>query len=450
MNQLKLFIVEDDAFFGEVLKRHLSLNPDYEVHLYTTAKECLEQMHKKPDIISIDYGLPDMNGDVLLKRITELNKTIPVIVISGQEDVAVAVNFLKAGARDYIVKDDHAKEALWNSVLKLRETLDLRKEVEALKDQLEKKYSFEKTIIGQSKALKNIFGLVEKAIQSNINVSITGETGTGKEVVAKAIHYNSERKKKPFVAVNMAAIPTELVESELFGYEKGAFTGAANRKIGRFEEANGGTLFLDEIAELDLSLQSKILRALQEREIVRVGGNEAIKFNARLITATHKNLAEEVKSGKFREDLYYRIIGLPIDLPPLRYRGNDVLILAKYFVDMYVNENKQPPIVISSSASDKLVNYNFPGNIRELKSVMDLACVMSDGKEISDSDIRFNSLKGNDLFTVGEKTMREYTNDIITLFLKKYNLDVLEVARRLDIGKSTIYSLIQKKEIHLD
>jgi DNA-binding NtrC family response regulator len=450
MSQLKLFVVEDDKFFGELLKRHLSLNPDYEVFLFSSAGECLNNLHRSPDIISIDFGLPDMPGNVLLQRIQEVNKNIPVIVISGQEDVAVAINFLKAGAKDYIIKDDHTREALWNSILKLRETLELRKEVEELKGQLEQKYSFEKTIIGQSKALKAIFTLVEKAVRSNINVSITGETGTGKEVVAKAIHYNSDRKKKPFVAVNMAAIPTELVESELFGYEKGAFTGAAMRKLGRFEEANGGTLFLDEIAELDLSLQSKILRALQEREVVRVGGNEPVKINVRLITATHKNLSDEVKSNRFREDLYYRIIGLPIDLPPLRHRGNDILILAKHFIKEFTKENKLPALTLSPGAGDKLLAYHFPGNVRELKSLVELACVMADNSQISEQDLHLNALKSSDAFNIGEKTMKEYTNDIISLYLKKFDQDVVEVARRLDIGKSTIYNLIQKKEIQRD
>ncbi len=447
MAELKLFIVEDDAFFGELLRRHLALNPDYNVSLFRTAKECLDNLHHNPDLISIDFGLPDMTGDLLLKRIQEINMNIPIIVISGQEDVSVAISFLKAGAVDYIIKDEHTKEALWNAVLKQSENLQLRKEVKELKEQLEQKYSFDKTIIGQSKAIKAIFSLVEKAIRSNINVSISGETGTGKEVVAKAIHFNSERKKKPFVAVNMAAIPAELVESELFGYEKGAFTGAANRKTGRFEEANGGTLFLDEIAELDLSLQSKILRALQEREVIRVGGNEPVKINVRLITATHKNLVDEVKSGKFREDLYYRIIGLPIELPPLRHRGNDILILAKYFADGFTRENKLPALPISSAAKDKLLGYDYPGNVRELKSLMELACVMANGAEIMDEDIRLNALKGTDMINLGEKSMKEYTNDIIAVYLKKYNNDVLEVARRLDIGKSTIYNLIQKREI---
>jgi DNA-binding NtrC family response regulator len=443
----KIFLVEDDPWIGELYKHHLTLNPDYQISLFKSGKECLNNLFLKPDIICVDFGLPDMDGETLLKRIREANKNIPVIVISAQEDISVAVNCLKSGAKDYIIKDDRAKDMLWNAIIKIRENIELKQEVEILKEQLEQKYSFEKTIIGQSEILKKTFILIEKAISSNINVSVTGETGTGKEVIAKAIHYNSDKKKKPFIAVNMAAIPRELIESELFGHEKGAFTGAINRKIGKFEEAGAGTIFLDEIAELDLNLQSKILRVLQEREIVRVGGNEVVKINARLITATHKNLSEEVKKGKFREDLFYRIIGLPIELPPLRNRGNDTLILVKHFIDEFAKENNLKSIGISNSAKNKLQRYNYPGNVRELKSIIDLACVMCNNNEITDEDIRFNKIKGNEDFTSEEKTLKEYTHDIIKFFLKKHNQDVLEVAKRLDIGKSTIYNLIQKKEL---
>ncbi len=443
-----IFIVEDDPWYGQLLKYHLSMNPDYEVQLFTTGKDFLQQLHRQPDVVCVDYGLPDVQGDKLLKEVQQFNNQIPVVVISGQEEISVAVNLLKAGARDYIIKDPHTKDMLWRSIMNIRENSGLKQQVEELREELEKKYDFEKSIIGTSESIRGTFRLLEKAISSNINVSITGETGTGKELVAKAIHYNSDRKKKPFVAVNMAAIPRELVESELFGHEKGAFTGAITQKTGKFEEANGGTLFLDEIGELDLNIQSKILRAIQEREVTRVGGNQGIKVDIRLITATHKNLAEEVKKGNFREDLYFRIIGLPVELPPLRYRDKDILILAKHFIDLFAKDNKLKTPGLSNEAKNKLMKYNFPGNVRELKAVIDLACVMCDGKEIQADDITFHSLKAGDGdFTLTEKSLREYTADIITFFLKKYNNDVLEVARKLDIGKSTIYNMLKSGEI---
>ncbi len=447
MEPYKIFIVEDDPWYGEILEYHLSLNEDYLITRFTTGKECLANLHKKPDLISIDFSLPDFTGDKLYQRIKETDDSIPVIVISGQEEIAVAVNLLKMGVTDYLIKDENTKDMLWNAVINIRKMGNLKKEVEQLKEELGQKFAFDKSIKGNSPALLKSFALMEKATKTNINVSITGETGTGKEVVSKAIHYNSERKKKPFVAVNMAAIPRELVESELFGHEKGAFTGAVARKAGKFEEANGGSIFLDEIAELDLNLQSKILRVLQEREVVRVGGNEKVKLDIRLIVATHKNLAEEVKKGNFREDLYYRIIGLPIELPPLRDRGNDTLILAKYFTDEFAKDNKLGAVSISSEAKQKLLSYHFPGNIRELKAIMELASVMCTDGEITAEDITFNSTKSDEIFTMEQRTLRQYTCDIIKHFLNKYDDDVLLVAEKLDIGKSTIYKMIQQKEI---
>ncbi|KIA94994.1 regulator [Flavobacterium sp. KMS] len=443
MKLFKIFLVEDDPFFGETLKYHLKLNPDFEVFLFKTGKECLDNLFQNPNIICLDFGLPDITGDLLLKKIQQTNNQIPIIIISGQEEIEVAVDFLKSGAKDYIVKSNHTKELLWNSIIKIRENLNLINEVEELKEKLEQKFSFENTIIGQSEGIKAVFNKINKSLSTNINVSITGETGTGKEIVAKAIHYNSERKNKPFVALNMAAIPKELVESEFFGHEKGAFTGADQKTIGKFEQADGGTIFLDEIAELDLNLQSKLLRVLQEREVTRLGGKAVIKFNARLIIATHKDLKEEVKKGAFREDLYYRIIGLPIELPPLRERGNDILLLSKHFIDLFVKENKLKTITITKEAKEKLLKHKFPGNIRELKSIIDLACVMCESNEICVEDLTFDTINDTDFFLSEDKTLKEFTSEIILHYLKKNNDDVLKTAKQLDIGKSTIYNLIQ-------
>lgn len=449
MQPYTIYIVEDDPWYGEILAYHLSLNPDYKVERFETAKDCLAKMSSKPDLLTIDFSLPDMQGDQLFKKIREINPTVPVIIISAQEEVSIAVNLLKMGVSDYLVKDEATKDLLWNSVVRIRENQSLKKEVEHLKEELGQKYSFQKTLIGQSENLKRVFTMMEMATKTNINVSITGETGTGKEVVAKAIHYNSDRKKKNFVAVNMAAIPKELIESELFGHEKGAFTGALARKAGKFEEANGGTIFLDEIAEMDLSLQSKMLRVLQEREVVRVGGNETVKLDVRLIVATHKNLADEVKKGNFREDLYFRIMGLPIELPPLRERGNDILILAKHFADEFAKENKLGTMQFTKEAKEKLLKYHYPGNVRELKAVIDLSVVMCENNEIKPDDITFTSIKRDDMFIPEDKTLRQHTCDIIRQYLKKNNNDVVATAKALDIGKSTIYKMIQEGELSI-
>ncbi|MEI6696912.1 MAG: sigma-54 dependent transcriptional regulator [Bacteroidota bacterium] len=448
MNNYSIFIVEDDPWYGEILAYHLGLNPDYKITRFETGKECLSKMHLKPDLITIDFSLPDMQGDELFKKIRESNPQIPVIIISAQEEINVAVSLLKMGVNDYLIKDEATKDLLWNSIARIRETQSLKKEVAQLREELGEKYSFQNTLIGQSDSLKKVFTMMSKAIKTSINVSINGETGTGKEVVAKAIHFNSDRKKKNFVAVNMTAIPRELVESELFGHEKGAFTGAINRKEGKFEEANGGTIFLDEIAEMDLSLQSKLLRVLQEREVIRVGGNEKLTLDVRLIVATHKNLADEVKKGNFREDLYFRIMGLPIELPPLRERGEDILILSKYFIEKFAKENKMGAIHLTPEAKDKLLKHPFPGNVRELKTIIDLAVVMCENNQITADDITLTSLKKDDMLMGSQKTLREYTIDIVKFYLKKNNDDVIAAAKVLDIGKSTIYKMKQAGDLN--
>ena len=443
-----IYIVEDDPWYGELLVYHLSLNPDHEVTRFSTGQAMLQQLPLQPDLVILDFSLPDTTGDLLFQKVRELNPSVPVIVISSQEAISVAVNLLKMGVADYLVKDDNTKDLLWNSVIRIRENQSLKKEVEQLREELGQKFSFSKTIIGQHDSLKKVFGMMEKAIKVAINVSITGETGTGKEVVAKAIHYNSDRRKKNFVAVNMAAIPKELIESELFGHEKGAFTGALTRRAGKFEEANGGTIFLDEIAELELNLQTKLLRVLQEREVVRVGGSEKVKLDVRIIVATHKNLADEVKKGNFREDLYFRILGLPINLPPLRERGNDVLILAKHFADAFAKQNKLGSIQFAKEAKEKLLRYAFPGNVRELKAVIDLAVVMCEDNEINTDDITFSAIRADEISITEHKTLRQHTCDIIKYYLKKNDDDVVATAQMLDIGKSTVYKMIQAGELN--
>jgi DNA-binding NtrC family response regulator len=446
-NSLKVFILEDDAWYGSMLQHYLSLNPDYEVKRFESSKDFFSHLHEKPDVVTLDYSLPDMDGGEVLKKIKGVHPDIQVLIISGQEDVSTAIALLKNGAFEYIVKDDETKDRLWNTLLHLQQINGLRNEVEQLKEQVAQKHDFSKFIIGKSDPIQKVFSMIEKASKTTITVSISGETGSGKEVVAKAIHYNSDRHKKPFVAVNVAAIPKDLLESELFGHEKGAFTGAVTRRIGKFEEAHNGTLFLDEIGELDINLQAKLLRVLQEREVTRIGSNEVTSINARIIVATHRNLLEEVKNKTFREDLYYRLIGLPISLPPLRERGNDILILSKHFMDLFCQENNLQKKSLSQEAQQKLLSYAFPGNVRELKSIIELAVVMTDDEVIHPEHITINTHAAvNDLLNK-ERSLNEYEIDIIQHYLDKYDKDVLLVAKKLDVGKSTIYRMIQAGEL---
>lgn len=443
---VRIFVVEDDPTYTKFLQYVLSLDPDFETEFFTTGKDCIEKLHKKPSVITLDYSLPDMPGEKVLRAIREFDPDISVIIISAQEKIRTAVELLKLGAFDYITKDEEARDRILNAIKNARNKSSLIREIDRLKEEISAKYEFEKSIIGNSPAIKNVFGLLEKAVKTQITVSITGETGTGKELVAKAVHYNSKRKSKPFIAVNIAAIPRDLIESELFGHEKGAFTGATNRRIGKFEEAEGGTIFLDEIGEMDLNLQAKLLRVLQEKELTRIGSNQVIKLDVRVIVATHKNLPEEAKAGRFREDLYYRLLGLPIHLPPLRDRGQDILLLARFFLDQFSKENQLGKLKISAEAQNKLLKHPFPGNVRELKSVIELAAVMAEDSEIKDDNINFNSVSGDEALMLREMTLQEYTYRIIRNYLNKYDNNVLDVARRLDIGKSSIYRYLKEME----
>jgi two-component system, NtrC family, response regulator AtoC len=446
---LKIFVLEDNEWYNKLLVYTLSLNPDYEVKSFFNARDFLNCLGESPDIVTLDYRLPDISGLEVLKRIRQENTDTQVILISEQEDTDMVVTLLKLGAYDYITKSNDIRERLLNTIQNLRQDIGLKREISSLRKEIQKKYNFRQSIIGESQAIKSVYELIEKALETNISVIISGETGTGKELVAKAIHYNSRRKDKSFVAVNVPAIPSELIESELFGHEKGAFTGASFRRIGRFEEADGGTLFLDEIGEMEQNLQVKLLRVLQEKEIIRIGSNKPVKTDCRIVAATNKNLKEEVKKGKFREDLYYRLLGLPIELPPLRDRGNDILILARHFIVNFCNENNIPLKSLTPQSQKKLMNYSFPGNIRELKSLVELAVTLSVQEEIDASDFALDISNISSALSGEDLTLREYELKIIKATLNKCNNDMGLTAKKLDIGVSTIYRILKEEKERL-
>lgn len=439
-----IFVLEDDEWYNKLLAHTISLNPDYQVKSFFSANEFFKSIHEKPDVVTLDYRLPDTNGEDVLEKIKQQSPDTEVIIISEQDNIETALNLLKIGAYDYIVKEKNIKDRLLAIINNVQKNIKLKSRISVLEKELQKKHDFSQSIVGSSPAMDNIAALIEKALGINITVTITGETGTGKEVVAKTIHYNSIRKQKPFVAVNVAAIPADLIESELFGHEKGSFTGALARRIGKFEEANGGTLFLDEIGEMELTVQAKLLRVLQEKEITRIGSNMPVKTDCRIIVATHRNLKEEVKNGKFREDLYFRLYGLLIELPPLRDRGKDVLILAKYFMDMFCKENNLPQKTLSDEAQHKLMSYHFPGNVRELKSTMELAIVMCNADNILAEHINLSSSDVISESFAQDMTLKEYEMKIIKNYLKKYDDNLKLVAQKLDIGLSTLYRLLKE------
>lgn len=446
MSVMKIFVVEDDDWYCEFIAYNLQLDEAYEISKFKNGTDCMKNLKEMPDIITLDYQLPDISGEDLLIKIKDFNPDIEVIVISEQEKIETAVQLLKLGAFDYIVKSKDIRDRILNVVRNIKKQKGLKQRIDLLQSEVERKYDFEKSIIGNSAEIKKVFHLIEKAITTNLVVIISGETGTGKELVAKAIHYHSPRKKGPFVAINMAAIPKDLIESELFGHEKGAFTGAQSTRIGKFEEAGGGTLFLDEIGEMDMNVQAKLLRALQEKEITRIGSNKTIKTDCRIIVSTNRNLKEEVKEKKFRDDLYYRLLGITIELPALRNRENDVIALSNYFIEMYCRENRVKPKALSREARKKLLNYSFPGNVRELKSVIELAVVMSGSKEIEPDDISLGTEEQDTERFNFELTLKDHNYRITKAYLKKYNDNVKLAAEKLGIGFSTVYRMLRKEE----
>jgi two-component system, NtrC family, response regulator AtoC len=385
---IKIFVIEDDELFGSVIQSKLEMENSYEVTLFTSGEEFLQNLHLNPDIVTIDYNLPDITGIDILKRINNYNKNIITIILSGQNNVEVVVDAYRNGANDYIVKNENSIVELANSVKNLSANVRLQKEVDTLREQIIDRSKYDK-IIGESKAILNVIKLLQKVEKSNILALITGESGTGKEVIARTIHYNSPRKKESFIAINVAAIPEDLIESELFGHEKGAFTGAESKRIGKFEEANGGTILLDEIGEMDITLQTKLLRVLQEGAITRLGSNKEIKLDVRVVAATNKNLIDRVKEGKFREDLFYRLQGILIHLPPLRERGDDILLLGRHFLNLFCIQNKLGAKTFTKDAVEKMLSYPWPGNIRELKALVERAALISENDKVTTEDLMF-------------------------------------------------------------
>jgi two-component system response regulator AtoC len=385
----KIFLIDDDEMYSMIIKDSIEQNDLYDVQVFKSGEEFFKNIHLNPDVVIIDYNLPGMSGIEILKKLKQYNSDVATIILSGQDKVEVVVEAYNSGANNYIIKGDRVIVELSHAIKNLSTNSNLRKEIQELQEKIIDRNKYQ-NVIGESKAILGVLKLIQKVENSKLITLITGESGTGKEVVANAIHYNSPRKRKSYIPVNMAAIPIDLIESELFGHEKGAFTGADQRRIGKFEEANEGTIFLDEIGEMPMDLQAKLLRVLQDNKISRVGSNKQIELDIRVIAATNKNLKERVKEGKFREDLMYRLQGFLIHLAPLKERGNDVILLAKYFIDEFSKSNRVKPKLLSSGAVEKLLKYDWPGNVRELKSVIERGILMSEEEKIEAEDLIFS------------------------------------------------------------
>ena len=385
--KFRIFVVDDDRHYARMLSYRLEKNVDHEVSVFNNGEEALQHLDDDPDLILLDIMMPGIDGIETLRRVRERRPEQVVIMVSAQGVIDTAVDAMKVGAYDYITKGQDDLVKLNTIVKNVKDKLSMERELETLRGEVAKQYGV-RGIIGDSPAMEKVYRMVHKALRGDLTVVIQGESGTGKELVAKAIHYNSPRKHGPFVIVNCAAIPKDLMESEFFGHEKGSFTGAHARKIGKFEQADGGTIFLDEIGEMDLDLQAKLLRALQNREIQRVGGNQTIEFDARVISATNRDVVQMIREGTFREDLYYRLFQFPIQLPPLRGRGQDMLLLANHFLREYTKAHPEfSGKKLSTRAGRAILDYAWPGNVRELKSAIERAILISDNPELQPADL---------------------------------------------------------------
>jgi len=450
-----IFIVDDEQAISKLLSFWVKDKWGYDVEVFSNSEAMLKNMSAKPDIILLDIMLPGLDGIETLQRIKQIDENLPVIMLSAQGSIEVAVDSLRDGAYDYFPKpiDQQRLELAVKNAIKSH---DLTREIQSLKETVQREYSFENIITADPK-MQDVFRLVTKVMNNTITVLIYGESGTGKELIARAIHYNGDRKDKPFVIVNCASIPRELLESELFGHERGSFTGAHQQKKGKFEIANGGTIFLDEVGELEMLLQAKLLRVIQEKEFERVGGTELIKTDVRIVSATNRDLKIAVEEKEFREDLYYRLNSFPIYVPPLRQRKGDVLVLAEYFINEFNKKLRKEIKGFTKRALKLIYEYDWPGNIREMENTIERCLIITENEVVDVEDLPSHLRTAENMASV-DYAGPLFSNETIVPFeklkeeairhaLKVTKGNIVEAAKRLHLGRATIYRLMEKYSI---
>lgn len=450
-DKLKILIVDDEVNLLKTLSDILSKN-GYYVSVARNARTALRVLEKNGfDIALLDIRMPEMDGVELLERIKEKHAGIEVVIMTAYGTIETAIKSIKLGAYAYMLKPLDIDEMLMN-IQKIVKLKSLTEEARFLQWQLEEKHGY-KNIIGNSEAMKQVVETIKKVSASDSTILTIGGSGTGKEMVSDAIHYSSRRYAKPYVKINCAAFPENLLESELFGYEKGAFTGADKQKKGKFEVADGGTLFLDEIGDMPLAMQAKLLRVLEKGEFERLGGNEVIKVDVRFIAATNQNLEKMIKERRFRSDLFYRLNTVIINLPPLMERKEDIHLLIEHFIEKFSTEmNKKAPRVVKE-AMDLIISYPWPGNVRELANAIERATIFCEDGVIRPSDLPPN-VRAGDAETPSTETPVDLTLEAlekrhISNMLKRTNGNKNEAARMLGIHRETLYKKIKKFNINI-
>ncbi len=452
MKEYNILIIDDEQTQREVLTGYLR-KKGYHTLTADSGEEGIRLVKQNAvDIILSDFKMPDKTGLEVLEEVKKINPEISFVIITAYSTVETAVKAMRMGAYDYISKPVDLDE-LDLLIEKIIENRSLKSEIRNLKSQLQERHKIT-SIISQSPRMQEVLSIASRAAESSASILITGENGTGKEVLAKAIHYISSRKDGPFVAVNIPALSENLLESELFGHEKGSFTGADRMRKGRFEIASGGTIFLDEIGDIPPSMQVKLLRVLQEREIERVGGTEKIPVDVRIISATNRNLEQKIKEGTFREDLFYRLNIVTICIPPLRDRKEDILPLIEFFIEKFGRQNNKPGMEISKEAVDSLLKYNFPGNIRELENIIERSVVLSRGLLITLNDLPMNVQGFREESSARQKGSETLNNKIEALersmiydALVKMNGNQTQAGRLLGITERNLRYKMKKYDI---
>jgi two-component system, NtrC family, response regulator AtoC len=448
----RLLIVDDDQAMCEMLAQQLRKR-GFGVNFYTTSEEALDSLSKEEyAAVVTDFHMPGMSGIELSERITANRPDVPVIVITSFGSMETAIAALRVGAYDFITKPFET-EVLVHAINRAISHRRLSDEVKVLRMAVDKAEAFDE-IRGTSPKMQKVFKLIEKAAKSNVTVLITGESGTGKELVARALHRHSQRKDGPFIAVNCAAMPETLLESELFGHAKGAFTDAKAHRKGLFVQSTGGVLFLDEIGDMPLGLQVKILRALEERSVRPVGGEEEVRFDARIVSATNRDLALSVEDRTFREDLYYRLNVIQIKMPPLRDRGRDIITLAQHFVDQFAEEMGVHVKGLTTAAAERLLTYSWPGNVRELKNSMEHAVALTACDQITVEDLpeRIRRYDTSHVLVTGEHaselvSMDEVERRYISRVMAAVNGNKALAARILNFDRKTLYRKLERYKL---
>jgi DNA-binding NtrC family response regulator len=441
----RILVVDDEEKLRRVIELQLSA-AGYDVDKAASAEEGL-RLAERADLVLTDLKLPGMDGLELLAAIRRQNMQAPVIVMTAFGTIEVAVQAMKSGAVDFLLKP-FSLDHLMAVIQKALEVRALRDENRQLREELGKRYEFD-NIIGRSPAMQEIFATIERVAPSRATVLLAGESGVGKDLIARAIHFHSPRRDRPFVKINCTALPENLMESELFGYEKGAFTGANTTKPGKFEQADTGTVFLDEIGDVPASIQVKLLRILQEREFERLGSNKTRHIDVRVIAATNQDLRAALEQGTFREDLYYRLNVVPINIIPLRDRMQDIPFLAEHFLHKYAAEAGNRIETITPAAMSKLMSYHWPGNVRELENVIERSVVMCTGETLDAADIKLDNAPrprnaGTELTLPPGMTLDQYEQELIREALKRANGNKSQASRALGLTRNALrYRLAQ-------